>query len=937
MLSKEKILLALVVAAVAAVAATDGSYQRVPPPATRAPTDLIELPPEAETPPRVPLPKGRSMFEPYSDLAFADPVPLPVMPLPAVPLAAVPARPWPNLDAATAVPRHLYFDPKEKGEKEDVSSVEEAPAEEAAASDPAADGAAAEKPKEEPAADMADFDWIVLVGGAPGQRTYGKIDLLDADREKGRTRFDLVVDSTMEFTFWQVDQKTGKHIGGPAPFRARTQELGFADTFENNYGVRRARLLPAGGKDLETPAERELVKWCLEQSALPRYPKREAWARAAEGLARIQKKTPADRENLKELGRVYRLLQDFEAEAGLYEWWLSAQKIARDPEINALLASTFEALGLKDRARAAYEESLEGSPDPRVQVRLGDLLLSTGRLEDARAAVECFRRAVQNGERVLGALGEARAVLTLGDVAEAAKLLDRVAVPDRGADWFNARGAVHYAQGALEEARAHFQAAFEKSRSGDELFAVARTNLAILKARLAVGLAEADAQGQPNPARRAALEDAVKTADEALADDPMNFYWPLVAKAYALRALGETDRSVEALQEAVGANPIEAYGRVLLGEFLLRDGRGAEARTQFQEAARLSPRLSDALAGVGRCGGGEPGETAFLLRRAGDLDPRSAVFPILAAQTSIADEAVALAQRLEEAKRVLAAFLSRPDQKANYIAQAALGRVYYAQGSADDAISQWNSAIRNLTGATPTTEREIELVRKLTEWVKDAREKVSKWQRTRIWTDGFKRPDGSTVGNGWHEDEKNVRISLQGGGVQFGPGRLGNGEIPRLWREEDQARVLEASITVVVGPSEGFQLDMDFHLAGQGGKPVTLFGVRKMDNGDLKLLWKPDAKTNMDQMIKDIGGMKWPEDGRVTFGFKKVDEATGRVSLELNGTPIEGYDGSSAANDIQSLIKSRGGKLRIEVRIEGGAGTDVNARVEEVKVWREVQ
>jgi tetratricopeptide (TPR) repeat protein len=935
MLSKEKILLAVVAAVVAGVAATDASYSRVGVPSTKAPTDYPTLPEAQPAPPRVPPPKGRSAFDPFNDLAYPEPVVLRPLPLPAVPIAPVPTRPWTHLDASTGVARHLFFDAKERDEK--ASEVETEPAsggEESSTDVETAPIAEEERPKEEPPPDLADFDWVVYVGGAPGQRNYGKIELLDADREKGRTRFELVVDPGLEFTFWPVDPKTGKHIGGAAPTRARCQELGLADTFENNYGIRRAQLeARAGSRTLDVAAEKELVKWCLEQASLPRYPKRQAWARAAEGLASVQRRATGDKENLKELGRVYRLLQDFEAEAGLYEWWLSSQKIAKDAEVSALLAATLDLLGLKDRARALYEDSLEGVPDPRVRVRLGDLLLSTGGLDDARDALECFRRATADGERVLGPLGEARAVLRLGDVAEAARILDRIASPDRGADWFNARGSVHYAMGSLEDARGHFQAALERCRPGDDLLAVSRTNLAAAKARIAVGMAEEDAQGQANPARRAALEDAVKTADEALVDDPSNYYWPLVVKGYALRALGDSDRAVEALQEAVGAHPIEAYGRTLLGEFLLRDGRAAEARTQFQEAARLSPRFSDALAGVGRCGGGEPGETGFLLKRAIDLDPRSPLWPILAGQFALQDERVPLPQRLEEVRKILQAFLSRPDQRASAIAQAALGRVLYGQGDPDGALSMWNSANRNLAVANPTSAKEAALVKALADWVKEAIEKVSKWKRTRIWTDEFKRANGSTVGNGWNEDEKNVRISLRENAVAFGPGALGNGETPRIWRDEDQAKVLQASITVVVAPSEGFELDAMFYLPGQGGKPVTLFGVRKTEGGELRLLVKPDAKVTETQMVKDIGGMKWPDDGRITIGFEKIDEATGRIRLELNGAPIEGYDGI----EVQSLIKSRGGKLRFEVRVVGGSGIEVNAKVEKVQVWKEVQ
>ena len=111
--SKEKVLLFVVLAAVAGVAAMDKRYLPVPIPATKAPTDIPPAPGAPEGWPRSLKPAGRSMYEQYSDLQAPPPTALPDLPVPALPTAVPPVRPWPHMDAAGGI-RHFLFDPAEK-------------------------------------------------------------------------------------------------------------------------------------------------------------------------------------------------------------------------------------------------------------------------------------------------------------------------------------------------------------------------------------------------------------------------------------------------------------------------------------------------------------------------------------------------------------------------------------------------------------------------------------------------------------------------------------------------------------------------------------------------------------------------------------------------------------------------------------------------------
>lgn len=925
--AKEKVLVAIVLAVVGGKAATDRTYRPVPLPTTSAPTDVPALPEPAPPFARSARTDKRSMFEIYSNLKSPDPVELPEVPAAAVPVATPPVRPFPHLDAARNL-RHLLFDPAAAEEVLDSSGNPVGQGE--FVPDPEAPkkvevGTEADKAKPP---DLSQFDWVRLrvEGGlAAGPTLYGKIDLLARDREAGKTRFDLLVDDSMEFLFNRVDDKSGKYLGGPIPFRERTEALGFADTADNKYWTRRKQMERAAGHaTLELTTLRELGAWSLGEAEKPRYLKRRWWALAADTYREVIRRNTDDKDTLKDLGRVYRLLQDLDGEASLYSWWIGRGAAGRDEEILALQGEAYDLLGLPERAMACWTEALRTAHDPRVRLRLAEALLSTGGLEDARKAAEAFRRAAQEGERAAGVTGEARALIATGDSAGAKAVLSKVAAEsEKDAGWYNAMGAILYAADDLEGARGHFQAAVDRAPPASMAMGISRTNLALAKARLAGLLPEGD------ETRKRLLDEALRHADDALKDDPFNYYWPLVARGYALRLSGKPEKAVESLQEAVAALPGEAYGRTLLGEFLLRDGRRMEGRTHLLEATRLSPGYPDALGGVGRAGGGEPGEAKDYLRRASGLEPKTAQWPLLGARAVLSDEALPLKQRLEDARRDLTYLLSEVDRN-SYVALAALGWVRYYQGDAEEALGNWDKAQRLVNAAKPSSAKEAALVEEFKAWLAAAKAKVDKWLHTRIWRDEFRRAKGTNVGNGWIEEEKNVKWTVEEDGAHLGPGRIGQGEVPTLLRKWDSKVVLKVEVTVVVAPEEPEQVDVRIWMP-QGKNRLMEIGIRKTEAGEARLLLKADQKTKDTEMIREIPGFAWPKDGRVTFGFVKVDETTGKVALRLNGGVIPGFE----SLEVQALGRGKGGELRVQIECTAQSGTEVRAKVEAVEVWQD--
>ncbi len=926
-MNREKVLLLVVLGLLGGVYGMGGKYDPVPVPSPSSPSELPPLVEVAVPGFRAPGPPPvRSLLDEFSELAAPELTTLPDFPAIPIPVASPPVRPGPALWAAPG----LRCDLVEAAEAE----VEVTPDEAAAAAAATAAGAAPppeEKPKEAPPLDMAKFDWIATPG-ALGHKVYGHIEIDPRDAEKGpQAKFLLLIDPSMEFRFRAIDEKTGRDAMVWPQARARTDKLGFADLIENAFwteaflkGIADARgLLPTAAE----PTLRALADWIAEKSEGPKYDRLLGLEHAGLAYRGALRQKP-DPGTVRLLGRIYRRSYRLDEELALYGWHLERQTIARDPEFLFLRGEVQEELGLADAARREYEESLLARPDPAVRLRLGQLLLRSDRAEDLEDAAKAFEAAASQAtspqQRVEATLGLAQALLAVGEGAKADLALDRVSPADRGAEWLLTRGAVLYGQPRsrgpdLAGARGHFEGALSKSPGEPR----ARTALAVVMARIAA--AASDAKERADGLRKAA-----ETADLALGDDALNYYWPLVAKAWALRAAGERSRAVENLQEAVAALPGEAYGRYLLGVLLLRDGLAAEARTQFLEAARIAPGFPDALAGVGLAGGGPPGEAAEYLRRAAQLEPGYPLWPFLAARVALADEGVPLPQRLEEARRDLAAILERPEGRTFAPAYALLSEVLYYQGQAGLSLDRMNDAGKLLTPVTPAN-------KPLADWIAQARDKVDRWLGTRIWRDDFKRRASNTVGRGWKEDEKagaQVTLVEEGEGAVLISGRHKVGEAPRVWRSWGLEKVLSCELAVTVAPNELCDVYLSLIAAPQGagnkenaslhlwkGTGGVKFGSRKQQN-EPEITWE------------DIPGFKWPENGGpVAFGFVRRDskEDKGEITVTLNGAVLKTFD------EFLGFAKTRRGDFRVEMRCDASSGSKIEARLEWVETWLDIR
>jgi tetratricopeptide (TPR) repeat protein len=293
------------------------------------------------------------------------------------------------------------------------------------------------------------------------------------------------------------------------------------------------------------------------------------------------------------------------------------------------LGNAIAALGLRDEARAVFQELLRRNPG-RIEVcrRLADLALETGQPEEALRILRTGRGLDQSPEAlvVLGQIyqaqgkpDEARAAYEssrrlMARNPDAYYRLGRLFMADRRYSdakqafmattfWDPQRADAHYQLGMaalatkdLAGARAAFQAALKASTGYGP--AVLQLRLLDRKDEKRTGSMAARLQtrplARPTPAtarhtgfpaelrRRADAARAAKQAD--LAD-----LWSRLARAAEMRGREELQ-----LRQSLRRRPNDATARLALARFLIRQGELREARGHLQEAIRRSPGSTEA-------------------------------------------------------------------------------------------------------------------------------------------------------------------------------------------------------------------------------------------------------------------------------------------------------------------------------------------------------
>jgi tetratricopeptide (TPR) repeat protein len=234
---------------------------------------------------------------------------------------------------------------------------------------------------------------------------------------------------------------------------------------------------------------------------------------------------------------------------------------AKFGEARLRLAEAYSQTGDLRRAAQEYFRAADLMPENAdAQVKAGTLLLLGGRFEDAKSRAQKALAADPKNVDAQILLGNATAGTK--DVAGAVKEFEEaIALAPEDSRGYTALGAAQLAQGQAAEAEKLFRQAVEVQPNA-------------VPARLALANFLWSANRRP---------EAEAVFVEALKLEPTN---KLANRALAVfHSAGETPAAAEPYLKALAADPADTGARLALGDYYLRFGRVADARTVFTQVA----------------------------------------------------------------------------------------------------------------------------------------------------------------------------------------------------------------------------------------------------------------------------------------------------------------------------------------------------------------
>ncbi len=323
--------------------------------------------------------------------------------------------------------------------------------------------------------------------------------------------------------------------------------------------------------------------------------------------------------------------------------------------LGALLQTT----GDFPEAEAHLARALEIRPgDPAVLIRLGEVRLQLGHLDDARQAFEAALPAP--GAAAAAHFGLGRVALLQGDARAAVGHFVSALSTQPGAAEIRSPLAIAYRKlGRLDDARAALTA-YGKGRvtfPDPILDQVARLN---------VGSRQFIQYGT-SALREKRFADAVQAFRKVLKSEPGNATaW--MNLGVALEGLGNRASAERSYRKAVQLQPALARAHYNLGTLLVARGVAGEGIEHLETAVRLDPESPDALFNLGRAleETGEPAQALDLYDRLLKLAPQDLDTRFHHAQTLSA-----LGRHDEAATELGTIVVAAPREVAPRIAQAA--------------------------------------------------------------------------------------------------------------------------------------------------------------------------------------------------------------------------------------------------------------------------
>jgi tetratricopeptide (TPR) repeat protein len=613
-----------------------------------------------------------------------------------------------------------------------------------------------------------------------------------------------------------------------------------------------------------------------------------------------------------------------------------------------------ERLALPVEAERYFLVALDRTgPKTEAQMGRGDALSARGLHEEALAA---YREA---GREFGARVREAEALLRLGRLGEARGAADAAIALSPGHPRGQlALGAIHYAGGDLEAARAAFTkaaAAREPAAYALRFRAQAAYNLGLTLWRLGSADAALAAFDAAERALRFGSEPS-RFPDETIS--------PEFGRALVGLAAGNEEGLRSGLQRARQEAPRVAYHEMLAG-MLAADpavGNFASAVRAFDRALTLArdyPELDGWLART-RLGLGEQalGAGTPIAEAAADFEAAVA-FASRAGRTEVAQDPKAFAAQLREAwirtrARHLAA---RPRyESARAAADRVLSRVDREQpaaltlrGYANYSLGEYDQCIRDFQAVLDKVPAGENPWREWRAYAAATLAAVKHWRSLEEKTIDF---SGGLV-EGWTRDERaGVRMLIEDGALAFRQAATTDGRLDtptvQLTNEAlfDTGRFEEIRFQVRIPRRDArgsavnnITFGLQVQRSGRRGGLSRQAGVGVFyDRGKVAVRFGQgrEERWKDGELHRLVPEVEWPSDGWMGVRIARLDREKGTVGIFLDPDPTDGVDPTEpvATDEVSGFKEASGGKSELWI---GGYATQAqpfDVAVRDIRIVR---
>ncbi len=728
------------------------------------------------------------------------------------------------------------------------------------------------------------YDWVVVTS-----LKFGHI--------RNANRFDLA-GNTDPIEFIEVDPVTGQPVFGGqqavAYDRERVQEFGLADTAVNRVELGRVKLgdvLRPGDFDGAMGFAFQCLEW---RNDAPR-----ALEVAGDVYRMCIALQPGDVRPHLGLARCLELAFNFQGAADVYTS-LTTGELHTEPEPWARLGDLYARLRMRGPARAAFDEALKRSRTDWLSRWLyGRFLLEAGDYEGALVHLEEAQKREPSASELRAERAGIRTdlghcLMALGNLSAARDAFERGATADERLDLGPA--------GALSAAVLLGEAEALAGEESDEETPDASFDLLFASGLMAIELQD--------------WGTAVRSLRQAAGSDPFRAWLAWRSLSWVAECTGYPEEAHAYIEQAVLANPEDAWTLFQRGRLLVQSGDDVGALASFKAALDQELDFTDALVALGELSH-DGGEYEAALRY---YDRALAIEPDRADVLSRQGLNFLVMGELAQAHDAFESALARAPELAS--ARNGLAWWMYLTGESGQAQASFAELVdirRNEgEGDAPSVYAEAQSAR-----IRDHESKE-------YWHDRFDRI--GRVGNGWTYDQGfGAEVRLRDGAVWI-EGQLEKESRTRLYRELPADRFLSLEAELTVHPDSR---DVSVGLFVARETDSRTGGVRTHAAVELVRYWDGAVrvtltkKGELDAAAQDLFTTQWDVGAPMRLRIEKHGETAADTSITLwvDDVPV-----------IENLALPTLGRssqpLRFGAFVEGRAGRQAAVSIDRVGVVR---